>query len=566
MKRCDGLLGLTCCLSLALPACGASSSNEDESTTGGESESTGVEESGTEESGTSESGDGDGDGGDGDGEVTCDDPVPLAEVEGVFFEEVPPDFTLNTLRGPFNHASEWTGCDSYYFVGFHNNLFNPSEGNLDDFFADVPENTHFFFFARNAGSEQEAMGAVGAPAAAIESYLTAQGTEFYDTWTNRFHYVTTPGAELPSWMVDLPQVSDSLGVAIDRWGRLREGGFLDIFVGQNTEPLFRNIAYSAGYYNYEVEYADARAAEEDGVTVVNAVDGMLISDTGSGTINFEMPDADTMAGFDTMQIELNFECPGGTNGGHPYRGNCPAWDRIAQVAICLDAECTERWPVAEAITSYWRPTRSLLEATPFLAFFKDGGEFQLFVEWGPSFDPGPLETTINFRMFNEGKGMRPTEITPLWNGGAFNAMYNDAKLPVDVMVPDTAQKVEIATIVTGHGIETNNCAEYCNHEHEFTVNGSAPYAVEYEPMTSNVNSFGCAQLTHKGVQPNQWGSWYFGRAAWCPGWGVQPWIGDVTADINTGATNTFTYDGFFGDGPGGPGGSIFMGSYAVVYE
>ena len=128
-----------------------------------------------------------------------------------------------------------------------------------------------------------------------------------------------------------------------------------------------------------VEVAKKRAAEQDTVTIVTASEDTVHSTTGSAIIDVTFPDAATMQTFDTMEIELNLECPG----NHPYRGSCPDWDRIAGVELCLDDACTERRLLGRVITSYWRPTRAFLEASPFLAYLQDGGTRKIRVEWNP---------------------------------------------------------------------------------------------------------------------------------------------------------------------------------------
>ena len=484
---------------------------------------------------------------------------------GTTWEEKAGDFSVETLRGEFTLSEMWNGCDSYYIVTYTLTLFSPAPADIAGFFEDAPDNARFLFIASQTTSEEDATTSVTYMAAALENYLMSAGPEMYEKWSDRMHYVTTPGTGLPEWMRTLPGQSDSLAVGIDRFQRIREGGWLDVFTsGSNTAPQLHNAAFPPRYYNYEVEVAKKREAEEADVTIVTATEDAVLSDTGTAVIDVTFPDAATMQGFDTMEIELNFECPG----NHPYRGSCPAWDRIAGVELCLDEACSERRLIGRVITSYWRPTRAFLEATPFLAYLQDGGAKKLFIEWGPSFDPGPLETNLYFRLRNTGKGMRPTDIQFLWSGGTFDAAYNDGKTTQAYTPPANAKKVELVTILSGHGIDDSNCAEYCNHRHEFTLNGVDAFEVDYAPKTSNSDIWVCARLADQGVQPNQWGSWYFGRAVWCPGWGVQPWIQDVTSAVTAGATNDVDYRGWYGPNDAGTSGSanISMGSYIVSYE
>ena len=76
-----------------------------------------------------------------------------------------------------------------------------------------------------------------------------------------------------------------------------------------------------------------------------------------------------------------------------------------------------------------------------------------------------------------------------------------------------------------------------------------------------------------GVVPNQYGTWPYGRAGWCPGLDVKPWVVDVTDALVSGE-NTITYEGLFNGGtyvptPSGSGqgfgANITMSSYLVTW-
>jgi len=53
----------------------------------------------------------------------------------------------------------------------------------------------------------------------------------------------------------------------------------------------------------------------------------------------------------------------------------------------------------------------------------------------------------------------------------FNDTYNDPLTPLAFTPPTGTTNVTIFTISLGHGQATINCAEWCNHQHEFTVSG-----------------------------------------------------------------------------------------------
>ena len=58
---------------------------------------------------------------------------------------------------------------------------------------------------------------------------------------------------------------------------------------------------------------------------------------------------------------------------------------------------------------------------------------------------------------------------------------------------------------------------------------------------------GCAAQVQDGVTPNQYGTWNYGRAGWCPGGAVAPWIVDVTAGLRPGMKAVIAYAALFND-------------------
>ncbi len=142
---------------------------------------------------------------------------------------------------------------------------------------------------------------------------------------------------------------------------------------------------------------------------------------------------------------------------------------------------------------------------------------------------------------------------------------------IELDVPADAKKVTLVAYVTGHGngSEKANCAEFCPFESIFTVNGTE--FVKDHP--NGGTQWGCAEMVDEGVVPNQWGSWPYGRAGWCPGLDVAPWIADVTDVVKDGKL-TVRYGALL-DGeeytpevtnPGGYRAEIFMNSYMVYWR
>ena len=124
------------------------------------------------------------------------------------------------------------------------------------------------------------------------------------------------------------------------------------------------------------------------------------------------------------------------------------------------------------------------------------------------------------------------EIIPIWNGTVqFNPDYDNNRPPTAFSVPENATKVEFVTYITGHGWGSAgcfNCAEFCNSKHMFEVNGGVFEFERAHPNASDNNY--CMELSTiaQGVIPNQYGTWGYGRAGWCPGQDVDPYITDIT--------------------------------------
>jgi hypothetical protein len=192
-----------------------------------------------------------------------------------------------------------------------------------------------------------------------------------------------------------------------------------------------------------------------------------------------------------------------------------------------------------------------------------GGTREFRWEFAPSWNKQPTETRLSLRFSNQEKADRPFALVPLHFGGSFNAAYNDQFAPMEIPIPADATRVALYSVISGHGAETNQCAEFCNHQHEWTVNG----AIHVEDHPTVGQNTGCISELSNQMIPNQYGTWWFGRGGWCPGQPVAPWIEDVTADVEFGAMATVEYRGLLGStSPPDGSGNINMTSYLVFYR
>jgi len=59
------------------------------------------------------------------------------------------------------------------------------------------------------------------------------------------------------------------------------------------------------------------------------------------------------------------------------------------------------------------------------------------------------------------------------------------------------------------------------------------------------DTLGCMAQVSDGTVPNQYGTWWYGRAGWCPGKQVPMVVTDVTDEVELGADNTFGYEAYW---------------------
>lgn len=160
----------------------------------------------------------------------------------------------------------------------------------------------------------------------------------------------------------------------------------------------------------------------------------------------------------------------------------------------------------------------------------------------------------------------PFQVVPLFRGGTFDKNYNSNYTPVTFNPPrGTNNKVKLVAIITGHGSDNNNCAEFCVTSHHFVVNNKQSYTRVFKDAGT---ALGCAEHVAEGVVPNEHGTWLYGRDGWCDGQEVVPWVVDITDSLQA-YNNTIEYFGWFNNADPNPTrdpGKIIMYSYLAYYE
>ena len=211
------------------------------------------------------------------------------------------------------------------------------------------------------------------------------------------------------------------------------------------------------------------------------------------------------------------------------------------------------------ITSYKRQGRWVTDISPLLPLLQPGGKTRF--RW---YTVDGWRVTANLR-FTKGDAAipKPFAAVALYGTEQFNQTYNGKFAPMKIAVPAGTKSAKLVALITGHGSATDtfNCAEFCNFTNHFTVGGTEHSLAHPEAGTAT----GCLTRVNQGVLPNQYGTWPYGRAGWCPGWDVKPWVVDVTANLKAGSDVEVSYKALLG-------GKVFtpvptgQGDYAPVIK
>ena len=508
---------------------------------------------------------------------------------GIMFGDVAGDFTVTELDGSsWSFRENFTGCESYVFVSyFPPDLDAPigigrvtTGGSIfaspvDEVVENTPLNSHFFFISdeTNADTRRRRMDLVRGR---LEEAIAARPEAERDAQWRRFHLVTDQASQIegsvgaflrdylswrhtPASFVDLGDRGSAPSPApyffgIDRFQRWDAGGSPAQFVGGS--PHLRMASYLPLFYEQKSDVADqAEAPATERVLLDQPVTDRIFVET------VQLPDAETMAGFDTMAFDVMVNCK------ERNVFACSEWDRIARISVCETEACERHQEVVRWITPYWRrgDRRWIMDASALLGLVGDGGPQTFRIEMGPGWERKTERSVrIALRLSNEGKDERAVGAVRIAGGGTFDASYNERE-PVPFEVPADATRVELVSILSGHGQDaTTNCAEWCDHRHRYTINDQALPVVRSRPGIGSID--GCATAAADGASPGQFGNWAPQRAYWCPGVPVEHIRQDITQLVTLGAENQFDYTATLGANGAPGGGNISSSVYVVWYR
>ena len=447
----------------------------------------------------------------------------------------------------WNFQTEWNAEDNYIFIHFDPTNNNSTEmwsnqcpanicSNGSDHLTLLEKsdlNTHYFFISSGSNSEQDISTMQQNFNTLIEQNLDINLQEH---WKSHLHFIPTKATELDNWLKD--RVNGTYAFSIDRFQRIKQAGYLGNPAGF-TGFYMNFLAHEAKYQNYEWNVLNEDESTYDEITVFEREH---YTGGWASTIEtlVEFPELEALNNYTGMSLELLRGCPD-ANGNYSDQG-CDDYDRIARMFICDEdgSNCNEaaRW-----ITPFDRQPHHLTDISPFISMLKPGGN--KIVKFQESGWPNSL-LTMRFRFYHgEDLTDTPQTFQPMWVGTIpFNPDFDNNTPPIVFEVPEDATKVEFVSYITGHGwgCDGFNCAEFCNSKHMFTVNGGVH---EFEIVNPEADdNTHCMELDTivEGVVPNQWGTWGYGRAGWCPGQDVHPMITDITDYVATGEENVIDYN------------------------
>lgn len=488
---------------------------------------------------------------------------------GFGFTQTAGDFTLATPEGgPFTLSEWWDGCHSLVVL-----MHRPESPTAEAVWGSDPsllvtahDSTHYLLVS----NDESAANRENALTTMRDRIVEAGGTG----WDARVHVGLdrlddAEGAlgdffrDYNAWRID-PENFVDLGdrgivaapplafLGIDRDQRWDSIGTPSEFVGGPS--TFKIAGTAGGYYHHLAKTVDRAATEQ--AEVVPLVDEVVTE-----RIFIEQAELPAdLSAFDTLEVDVQIICE------ERNVFACSEWDRIARIQVCVDGEaCEERQELVRWITPYWRrgERRWIWDATPLLPLLK-GGTNHFRVEMGPSWErPTPRIARMSLRLRTTGQDARPSTVLPAYSGGNFTPEYNDRE-PLTFDAPASFSRAELVWILSGHGQDPQtNCAEWCNHTHDFTLNGT-----QLDRVASPIpvgSPWGCGDLTAEGVQPGGFGNWAQGRAYWCPAWPLPVDRMDITDLVQAGQSNEMTYFGSVG-GLSTGNGNIVLTSYVVFYD
>ena len=470
-------------------------------------------------------------------------------------DELVPDANFETLRGPYSLSQDWTGCDATVLIPYQGAFDGQSIEALID---DADPNTRYIIYSMAV--DEVAVEQVNGIAARVESHLEALGPDAVEQWSVRFRYVSQSGTSVPllAYLDTQGPGADFFG--IDQYQRLRNGGSGAVLTGDGSwTAQISHGRYAARYYNYEARLDQRFAAQEadlgDGLEIVTIIESSWENETSTnaaeltGVVTVGFPSAEEMARFDHAEIVVVEDC-----GDFPGDAvNCSG-ERGILVSLCEGVpDCMTETGAVETffkiISGYATGGRWTQDVSHILPHLRAGGDIPMRVNWVGA-ENGDLHANIQIRLYDleddESEDPRDAVHLALFAGSRFDEAYSERLPHYRFTPPPGTTRVTMKTHATGHGGGGNGtCAEFCTLGQHVHINGQT-----FDHDWVQMSSWDCAARVDQGVTPNQWGTWYFDRSNWCPGWTAEVWEIDITDVVDLDGPNEIQWSGSYqGDWP-----------------
>lgn len=200
-----------------------------------------------------------------------------------------------------------------------------------------------------------------------------------------------------------------------------------------------------------------------------------------------------------IKAKLDVQCP-------QIPGGCDDWDRVGWIEIQTpDGQWRE---IIRYTTAFGKACSHELDVTDFSSWLQGEVPMRMFVDtWGT----GGYSVTLDFEFTKGTPQYLYTTVTPLWNGNfPFGDMANLQPLDtLSVSLAPDAAALNLKVVTTGHGWGKNNSQNAAEFYHAFHHLYVDEEVFEQDLlMDCNPNPDGCN---------NQYGTWTYDRAGWCPG-------------------------------------------------
>ncbi|GEM_PF-793488 len=483
------------------------------------------------------------------------------------------DFFVKTMRGSLSFSQLWTGADHWFFItrsGGYSYTQQMWESPMGEIFKDMPKNVQLVFAAwRDKDGTDNSAKHIGEIKTAVQAALAKLPAKDRWYWSKRVHFVTER-LPLPSeqigpdhasgWLGDFAKARGRFCFAVDSAQRIRTCGNVRFPPnGSTAKRKVSTLAYLARYFDFESKRDADLAAQKD--TKVVSVFGKL--GTPNKLVRYvQLPDKTELAKYDTMEVDLAVGCDNHDDDECAFASNMlhlAVCDAPSAVTPATDVACTQevaRWSLPDGREGRW-----VTDISPMLATLGDGGERKLML-WtkkqelknteGNVTGAVVLNYDLKLRLRNVKKKARPFALERLWGGEIGSAVkwdssYDAAHPKVTFDVPADAKKIELYALITGHGWGTDkaNCATFCKQTHAFSIGGKE-FKLELDrPGTSE----GCRPMVTKGMVAMQYSNWQYGRAGWCTGMDVRPYVVDITKAVKAGSKATLDYKALYKNKP-----------------